>query len=282
MRTPITYYGGKQSMLDVILPKIPAHKIYVEPFFGGGAVFFAKAPSYLEVINDKNERLITFYEVMRDRFDELNEMITGTLHSEGIFYKAKDIYNGRISSSRLELAWSIWVVTNMSFGGSIHGGWKWCNGSHGSHSGIFINNKKYEFYKLQKRLEGVQISSRDALKVITDRDTPETFFYLDPPYPGAVQGHYYGYSMKEFFELMEIIQHIKGKFLLSNYWNQTLKFFTIKNNWNIASKTKQLKIANFNKKIFRDEILISNYRTEPNLFTQLETSNVELETNINP
>ncbi|MCA0229900.1 MAG: DNA adenine methylase [Bacteroidetes bacterium] len=61
MKTPITYYGGKQQMLSHILPKIPTHKIYVEPFFGGGAVFFAKPPSEAEIINDINHRLTTFY-----------------------------------------------------------------------------------------------------------------------------------------------------------------------------------------------------------------------------
>ena len=45
LRTPVTYYGGKQRMLNEILPKIPVHACYVEPFFGGGAVFFAKPPS---------------------------------------------------------------------------------------------------------------------------------------------------------------------------------------------------------------------------------------------
>lgn len=33
MKTPITYYGGKQKMLKIILPMIPEHDIYVEPFF---------------------------------------------------------------------------------------------------------------------------------------------------------------------------------------------------------------------------------------------------------
>ncbi|MFW5830783.1 MAG: DNA adenine methylase [Prolixibacteraceae bacterium] len=277
-RTPITYYGGKQSMLDVILPKIPKHKIYVEPFFGGGAVFFAKPPSYLEVINDKNERLITFYEVMRDHFVELNEMITGTLHSEAMYYRAKDIYNERIPGSRLEIAWSVWVITNMSFSASMHGGWKWCNGSAGSHTGRFVSRKKNDFKQLQKRLENVQISSRDALRVIKDRDTDETFFYLDPPYPGSVQGHYNGYTMKDFSQLLETITGIKGKFLLSNFWSQTLKYFTVKNQWTAYQKEIIMKVANFSGRRYKTEILISNYITESNLFTELETRNVKPET----
>ena len=58
MRTPITYYGWKQRLAERILQMMPGHRIYCEPFFGGGAVFFAKPKSYLEVINDKNERFI--------------------------------------------------------------------------------------------------------------------------------------------------------------------------------------------------------------------------------
>ena len=42
MKTPISYYGGKQAMLKTILPLIPEHQIYCEPFFCGGAVFWAK------------------------------------------------------------------------------------------------------------------------------------------------------------------------------------------------------------------------------------------------
>lgn len=54
MRTPISYYGGKQTMLKHIMPLIPAHKIYTEAFCGGAAVLFAKRPAEAEVINDIN------------------------------------------------------------------------------------------------------------------------------------------------------------------------------------------------------------------------------------
>ena len=51
-KAPLTYYGGKQRIAVMIQKYIPEHHIYCEPFFGGGAVFFAKKPSYLEIIND--------------------------------------------------------------------------------------------------------------------------------------------------------------------------------------------------------------------------------------
>ena len=73
MKTPIAYYGGKQSLLNNILPLIPEHTVYTEAFFGGGAVFFAKEPSKSEVINDTNNMVVNFYEVVQTNFEELKQ-----------------------------------------------------------------------------------------------------------------------------------------------------------------------------------------------------------------
>ena len=50
MKTPLTYYGGKQQLATRIVRLIPEHTLYCEPFIGGGAVFFQKAPSVVEVL----------------------------------------------------------------------------------------------------------------------------------------------------------------------------------------------------------------------------------------
>ena len=66
IKTPISYYGGKQAIIHNILPLIPAHDIYTETFFGGGTVFFAKDPVKVEV-------LVWNYElpIKRDLFNNL-------------------------------------------------------------------------------------------------------------------------------------------------------------------------------------------------------------------
>lgn len=274
MRTPITYYGGKQKLASIILDMMPQHRIYVEPFFGGGAVFFVKPKSQMEVINDTNDRLISFFLNSRDNFQGLKSLIDSTLHSERMHMYAKDIYNGRIEATDLEKAWAVWLITNGSFGGSMHGGWKWCNGNSGGHSAVMVRNKRIEFSEsLQKRLSDVQISCRDALRVIKDRDGEDTFFYLDPPYPGSVQQHYNGYSMNDFYLLLEKLQGIKGKFILSNFWSQTLKFFIQKNGWNYKVVTMNMNVASLgkrggNKKTReKKEYLIFNYDLSNNLFS---------------
>lgn len=271
MNTPITYYGGKQTMSDMIISMIPKHKIYCEPYFGGGAVFFRKNKSYLEAINDIDDKLINFYQVTQNNFNQLKKLIDQTLNSEKQYLFAKDIWNNRVSEvGNIEKAWAIWLITNGSFGGSMHGGWKWSNGSQGSHTGIYIENKRKQFsIEIHNRLKNVQISCRDALKVIPERDSEETFFYIDPPYPGSYQGHYTGYSHKDLYKLLEVLSQIKGKFILSQYFSTTLKYFIIKMGWNYKTIETTTRVASFNNKpTSRTEILTYNFKLDNGLFTE--------------
>lgn len=138
-----------------------------------------------------------------------------------------------------------------------------------------IMNKRNEFSdNLHKRLENVQISCRDAIRVIMDRDSKYTFFYLDPPYPGCYQQHYSGYSHKDFYELLQLLSTIKGKFILSNYWCQTLRFHILKYGWKYKSIEVSLRITSLGRGEGREkgvqkrtEILCHNYDVEKNLFT---------------
>jgi len=262
MKTPITYYGGKQNLINEILPMIPKHRIYCEPFFGGGAVFFAKSKSFLEVINDKNDLLINFYQQCIDNFDDLQHKVQHTLHSESEFNKAKRIYNNPTSHTDIEKAWAFWVVTNVSIMATPRGGWKRDNGTGGSHIGVSLENHRKNFQEsIHNRLSKVQISCHDALDVIKERDTPDTFFYLDPPYINADQKHYRGYTEKDFKQLLEVLTEIKGKFLLSNFASDILQEYVDCQGWNMKSIICKSMIPALRKMPRKKcEILVFNYQ----------------------
>src|SRR5258705_3207929 len=89
MKPPLTYYGGKQKLAKHILPLIPKHNLYCEPFFGGGAIYFNKAPSEIEVVNDINGNLINFYQVVKKSFKKLEKEVQASLYSREHHQQAK-------------------------------------------------------------------------------------------------------------------------------------------------------------------------------------------------
>lgn len=265
MRTPISYYGGKQAMQLHILPLIPEHRLYIEPFFGGGTIFFAKGPSYLEVINDINNNVINFYEVMQKDFERLLSEVEASLMSEAQHKYALRIYNRPNGHPRVRRAWAFWYVTNYSFANKPGGGWKFDAGTANSHAGRTIKRRKDQFQYYRDRLSEVQISCRDAIRVIGDRDQKDAFFYLDPPYPNSDQGHYKGYVEDDLEELLSVLERIHGKFILSNYNSELLERFINRNGWLLRQFDKRLSAPRENGRR-KNEILIMNYKPDLTLF----------------
>ena len=71
MRTVLKYPGAKNRIAKWICEYIPPHGVYLEPFFGSGAVFFNKEPAKIETINDLDDDVVNYFEVIRDKSDEL-------------------------------------------------------------------------------------------------------------------------------------------------------------------------------------------------------------------
>src|SRR5690606_21849652 len=107
LKTPTSYYDGKQNLSSTILHLIPKHKLYAEVFVGGGAIFWAKDPSEVEVINDTNKELINFYEVVQNEFVELEKMCRISLHSRSLFNDAIVMYQNPHMFTRIQRAWSV-------------------------------------------------------------------------------------------------------------------------------------------------------------------------------
>ena len=263
-KPPLSYYGGKQNMLKHILPMIPHHEIYVEPFAGGAAVFFAKKPCKVEVLNDTNDRLITFYRVLKTKFDELNTMIQGTLHSESDYYRAKDIYQNQGNYTDVEIAWAVWVQCNMSFGNKIEGGFAF---NDGRKKRAWIT--KGQFYK-KERMDNLNLElshtyffSRSFFELPELYNNPEAFYYIDPPYLNSECGHYGGWTEEDEKSLMKWIEKINGKFLLSGYPNKIRDSFIDKNGWNYKEIEQTLSVSGKdNKGKKKIETLIWNYEIE--------------------
>lgn len=256
MRTPITYWGGKQQLAPKILPLIPAHVTYVEPFFGGGAVFFQKEKSEVEIINDLNRFVVNFYRVAQTEFDALREMIQATPHSRARYADAVVMYESPHLFDDVERAWAFWCLANQSYSGNLCSGWAY--GTTGDATEKRLDNKREAFDdELRVRLARVQIECTDALRIIEYRDRPTTFFYVDPPYFNSDMGHYGGYSEADFEALLVALGKIEGKFLLSSYPSDALKKHVASNSWHQIELT--MKTQGSTKRKAKTEVLTANY-----------------------
>ena len=257
-RTPISYYGGKQQMAHRILPMIPEHTMYIEPFCGGSAIFFEKEKEKFEVINDKNSELINLYRIMQTRFTELQQEIKGSLHSRQTFYDAIKIYNHPEEYSEVKRAWAIWYGLKNAFNNDLSGGFKTNKSANmrQSHATLFENGKLKFDERIKRRLEGTTIECRDAIEIIKDYDRKTHFFYIDPPYIGTFMGHYDDYQEEDFERLLQALSTLKGKFILSCFPNDILTKYTEQNGWYTDVRTMRHSAGSG---IVKNETLTANY-----------------------
>lgn len=182
MKAPFAYYGGKSRMAARIVAMMPRHDIYIEPFFGSGAVFFAKPPSRHEIINDLDDGIVTFLRVLRDRPDELAEVCRLTPHSRSEWYAA-DLDEPDLDD--MEKSRRLWVRINQSFGktvaGPSHTGWS-STVARTQSVPATMASRIARFRTIAERLCEASIECLDAIDVIERLGRPTAVIYADPPY----------------------------------------------------------------------------------------------------
>lgn len=218
MRAPLPYYGGKQRLSSRLVAMLPEHDVYCEPFAGAAAVFFAKKPSRLEVLNDHDDRIINFFRVLRDpvRSVELISLLELVPYSRREFDDARA---GNMSEG-IEGAANYAITLSFSFSAQLGTGWSYCKAPYKNtpHGPVWVH-RVARLRAAAQRIRMAQIDAIDAAACIELYDSPLTCFYVDPPYPGANQGHYRGYTQEAFDSLCDLLDNIRGKFLLSCYDN---------------------------------------------------------------
>lgn len=258
LKVPFSYYGGKQTLAPFIIKLIPPHRLYCESFAGGAAVFFAKEPSEMEVLNDYNDAIVKFYRAIKSDYPILKMLIERTPNSRSIHRESQFVLKHAEHFSDLKVAWAIWVQTNMSFASKMFSGYAYAVGKNSQ--SLKLLNKKIAFNKaLQKRFDMVDIESNDAIKVIQSRDRVDTFHYVDPPYYNSNCGHYAGYTLDDYTRLLETLSKVKGKFLLSSYPSDVLDEFVKKNGWYQHVIIKKIVCSKGLRDKDKQEVFTANY-----------------------
>lgn len=227
MKPAFSYYGGKQKLAKKIVPLIPKHTVYVEPFCGSGAVMFAKPwptitnqDHYREVLNDYDKLIYDFFTVLQDkeRQQALITRLQFTPYHEYFYQEAQKICRNPDQFSQEDRAWAFFVSISMSFANKLNRGWGRTLFKY-NQAATWRFNTVPHLEDVLTRLNGVYFSCQDALTCIEQWDSPQTFFYCDPPYVDTDQGHYGGYKQKDLEALIAKLDSCQGSFILSGYDN---------------------------------------------------------------
>lgn len=184
VRTPLTYYGGKQRMADELVSLMPPHSIYLEPFAGGAAVLFRKPRCHRETLNDLDGAVMTFWRVVRDHPQELAAALELTPYSRDEFVYCRDRLDE--PAGDVEVARRLVVSIDQSFARS---GDAWSPPSlrydrRGRWQAGTWENVPAKIAAAADRLRGVALENTDAIPMLARWDLPGCLIYADPPYTG--------------------------------------------------------------------------------------------------
>ncbi|MBN2894147.1 MAG: Dam family site-specific DNA-(adenine-N6)-methyltransferase [Bacteroidales bacterium] len=239
MRPLIKYRGGKSKEIPHLLKHIPKYKgRYIEPFFGGGALFFYLKPKKA-IINDINSKLIAFYtgvksnftilrkelteienvyKINRKQFEELkaktpNERVKDD--NETLYYQIRDMFND-LTEKKYTDALLYFFINKTAYSGMIRYNAK---GEFNVPYGRYANlNTSFVTKEHSKLLANTEIYNSDYNQIF-DMVEEDDFMFLDPPYDSVFSDygnpeHKDGFSEQNHIELANRYKKLKCKALM--------------------------------------------------------------------
>jgi DNA adenine methylase len=184
--TILKYPGSKNQPADTVISLFPDNyrkMTYLEPFFGSGTVFFRKAPSTVETINDLDNGVYNLFLQIRNNSTELARLIENTPWSrkeyETSYVKTgSDIENARRFLVRFWFAIGAKSYRRTGWRHNIKGN----NGNIAAFAELPLLLKQAAVRLRPKTGNIVQIENRDAFSLIEKYNRDNVLMYLDPPY----------------------------------------------------------------------------------------------------
>lgn len=223
INSPFRYAGGKFYARKLILEHVPPHEFYVEPFAGGGSIFFAKSKVKFNQLNDIDSELINVYIIIRDFPEELINFLSKRPESESRipesfsedirFYDplpAKKDLHGFFKNkfkplNDLERAGRWYYLNRTSYSGIMNQqNMYW---GYGDKFSMQPKNWPENIRRTSNKLKNVQITCLDFEHVI-DNAHDGALLFIDPPYFNADQDKFYehSFSKKDHFRLHDCIK----------------------------------------------------------------------------
>lgn len=247
---PFCRQGNKYPIRNIIIPLIPPHKRYVELFAGSGAIFYNKEKAEQNILNDLDKKTIANFRLIQNapldpaKYAHQPKSLTAIKH---FFDHHGDSIADRLILEKIRT----------------------CNGF--SSKPVTESKQIYQTRSVDRvlkllgeykdKLKGVKYENKDYEAVVKKYDSPDTFFFIDPPYENTAKEFGYAQSTEFDFErLRDVLSKIKGDFLMTIndskhirdlYRQFHIKTIKVPNAWSHKKNSKQ--------GAFRPELIITNY-----------------------
>lgn len=211
MKPIIKWSGGKTDELDKIIPYIPSYDTYIEPFIGGGALFFHLEPKK-SIISDVHPDLIDLYcELKKGKGLEIKEWMDNYKNDEETYYFLRDKF---IPENSFQRACVFFYQRKTAFRGMLrYNKNKKFNIPFGRYK--TFNYEEIASEKYQNIFKNCQIYKKDYKFIFQNYDDPEMFCFLDPPYDSPFNDYgYCKFGKEEHIDLSEKFKNTKMKCLM--------------------------------------------------------------------
>ncbi len=205
--------GGKTRLLPILLPLIAEkkHVCYAEPFAGSFTVGFNKPRSKTNVLNDADGELLNAFRQLQRHPSSLLEELEGMINSRAEMARLKASKGAGLTEIQ-RAAWFLWAVM-ISFGsdGQTFGVQKSSGGGGASRLSSLLEKVK----TLRASLDGVIIEHVDWRRCLALYDSPDTLFFLDPPYSTVKANCYAAFAAADMDALRDALAGLKGAWILT-------------------------------------------------------------------
>lgn len=218
-RPVLRWHGSKWRIAPWIIGHFPPHRVYVEPFGGGGAVLLRKERSRTEIYNDLDRDLVRFFRVARSQPDRLAAMLALTPFARDEYDALYQPCDDDLDAARSFVARSFMGMN--SKGAVLKSGFD-ARVNDDAFCGRLrsLTSLPDEVIRVAARFSEVVIENVDAVSLVGRFSRPDALIYADPPYVASARsGAYYAHEMSDddHVRLIDALQASAAMVLLSGY-----------------------------------------------------------------
>jgi DNA adenine methylase len=239
--------GSKQRIAAEILKYFPAHRSYVELFFGAGGMFFKKPLAQYNICNDYDDDVYNLWMIVKNDRAKLVKELSKLPISDSIL----KYYQHHTENDPIKRAVRFLMLSNFTMLSSGH------TLTYGNN-----NEKKIIADRIDATFEmikDVRFMCTDFRKVVSkislsDEDKKDYFIYADPPYLNTTQNYQSGFKLQDTIDLFETLKQSKIRFAISEFDDPSVLALAKYHKLKVIRLMKRINLKNV-----RQEILITNY-----------------------